>query len=111
MSPREGAPRAEKVAVVTEVRERLSSSSAALLTEYRGLKVGEMADLRRQLRAVGGDYKVYKNTLVRFAVRDLGLEGVEELLVGPTGIAFVGGDAAAVPRRCGTSGAPTPTWC
>jgi large subunit ribosomal protein L10 len=91
-------PRPEKVAVVDEVRERLSSSSAALLTEYRGLKVGELADLRRALRTAGGDYKIYKNTLVRFAVRDLELEGVEELLTGPTAIAFVEGDAAAVAK-------------
>jgi len=91
-------PRPEKVAVVDEVRERLSSASATLLTEYRGLKVGELADLRRTLRAAGGDYKIYKNTLVRFAVRDLGIEGVEELLVGPTAVAFVEGDAAAVAK-------------
>ena len=91
-------PRPEKVAVVDEVRARLSSSSATLLTEYRGMKVSEMATLRRSLQAVGGDYKVYKNTLVRFAVRDLGLEGVEELLVGPTALAFVHGDAAAVAK-------------
>jgi large subunit ribosomal protein L10 len=91
-------PRPEKVAVVDEVRERLSSSSAVLLTEYRGLKVGELAELRRNLRTAGGDYKVYKNTLVRFAVRELGIEGVEELLVGPTALAFVEGDAAAVAK-------------
>ena len=91
-------PRPEKVAVVDEVRERLSSSTAVLLTEYRGLKVSDIATLRRSLRAAGGDYKIYKNTLVRFAVRDLGLEGVEELLVGPTALAFVDGDAAAVAK-------------
>ena len=91
-------PRPEKVAVVDEVRERLSSASATLLTEYRGLKVGELAELRRNLRAAGGDYKIYKNTLVRFAVRDLGIEGVEELLVGPTAVAFVEGDVAAVAK-------------
>jgi large subunit ribosomal protein L10 len=91
-------PRPEKVAVVGEVRERLSSSSAVLLTEYRGLTVSDLATLRRSLRAVGGDYKIYKNTLVRFAVRELGYDGVEELLVGPTGVAFVDGDAAAVAK-------------
>jgi large subunit ribosomal protein L10 len=83
---------------VDEVRERLSSSSAALLTEYRGLKVGDLAELRRALRPAGGDFKIYKNTLVRFAVRELDVEGVEELLVGPTAIAFVDGDAAAVAK-------------
>ncbi len=96
--PREGEPRSEKVAVVDEVKTRLSSSSAALLTEYRGLKVGELADLRRTLRTAGGDYKIYKNTLVRFAVRDLGLDIDEATLTGPTAIAFVDGDAAAVAK-------------
>jgi large subunit ribosomal protein L10 len=81
-------PRPEKVAVVDEVRERLDSASAALLTEYRGLDVSAISDLRRQLRAVGGEYKIYKNTLVRFAARDLGLE-LEDLLTGPTAIAFI----------------------
>jgi large subunit ribosomal protein L10 len=81
-------PRPEKVAVVDEVRERLDSASAALLTEYRGLDVTAISDLRRQLRAVGGEYKIHKNTLVRFAARDLGLE-LEDLLTGPTAIAFI----------------------
>lgn len=95
---REGEPRSEKVAVVDEVKARLSSSSAALLTEYRGLKVGELAELRRSLRTAGGDYKIYKNSLVRFAVRDLGLDIDEATLTGPTAIAFVEGDAAAVAK-------------
>ena len=65
-------PRPEKVAVVDEVRERFAGSEAALLTEYRGIDVSDMQTLRRSLRAAGGDYKIYKNTLVRFATRDLG---------------------------------------
>jgi len=91
-------PRPEKVAVVDEVRERFSASSGAILTEYRGLKVSEMADLRRALRAAGGEYRVYKNTLVRFAVADLGLAELDAMLTGPTAIAFVDGDAAAVAK-------------
>lgn len=91
-------PRAEKVAVVDEVRERLNDSDAVILTEYRGLKVKEMATLRRSLTPAGGDYKVYKNTLVRFAARDAGLDGLDPLLEGPTGVAFVKGDAAAVAK-------------
>jgi large subunit ribosomal protein L10 len=81
-------PRPEKVAVVDEVRERFTSSSAALLTEYRGLDVSALGELRRALRDAGGDYKIYKNTLVRFAAREAGLE-IEDLLTGPTAIAFV----------------------
>lgn len=81
-------PRPEKVQVVDEVRERLEATSAALLTEYRGLTVGQMATLRTRLREAGGEISVYKNTLIRFAARDLGLE-IDELLTGPTAIAFV----------------------
>ena len=90
-------PRPEKVAVVDEVRERLNRSQAAVLTEYRGLNVADISALRRSLRAAGGDYKIYKNTLVRFAARDLGLE-IEDLLTGPTAIAFVDGDPVAVAK-------------
>lgn len=99
-----GDPRPEKAAVVAEVRDRLTRSDAALMTEYRGLDVPAMAELRRSLRAVGGEYKIYKNTLVRLAVREVGLD-VDDLLTGPTAIAFVGespdgepGDAAAVAK-------------
>jgi large subunit ribosomal protein L10 len=91
-------PRAEKVAVVTEVRERLTQADAALLTEYRGLDVKAMAELRRALRAAGGDYKIYKNTLVRLGARDAGIDELDALLTGPTAIAFVDGDAAAVAK-------------
>ena len=91
-------PRPEKVAVVDEVRQRLESASAAILTEYRGLAVKDLAALRRSLREAGGEYKIYKNTLVRFAARDLGLAEMEPLLEGPTGIAFVDGDAVGVAK-------------
>jgi large subunit ribosomal protein L10 len=90
-------PRADKVAVVDEVRERLSAADAAVLTDYRGIDVAGMAELRRALRAAGGDFKIYKNSLVRFAVRELGLD-IEDLLVGPTAIAFV------PPKEDGTPG-------
>jgi large subunit ribosomal protein L10 len=91
-------PRPEKVAVVKEVRNRLDQASAAILTEYRGLSVKDMAALRRSLREVGGEYRVYKNTLVRLAVRDLGLDELVSLLEGPTAIAFVDGDAVPVAK-------------
>jgi large subunit ribosomal protein L10 len=92
-------PRPEKVAVVAEVRTALENADAAVLTEYRGLNVPAMAKLRSELREAGGAVKVYKNTLVRLAARDLGLE-IDDLLTGPTAIAFV-------PRRAdGTAGDP-----
>jgi large subunit ribosomal protein L10 len=91
-------PRPEKVAVVTEVRERFEAADAALLTEYRGMSVKALHELRKQLRPNGAEYKVYKNTLVRFAAREVGAGDVESLLTGPTAIAFVKGDAAAVAK-------------
>jgi large subunit ribosomal protein L10 len=91
-------PRPEKVAVVNEVRERFDQASAAILTEYRGLTVKDLATLRRSLRDAGGEYRIYKNTLVRFAARDLGLGGLDALLTGPTAIAFVDGDAVGVAK-------------
>lgn len=91
-------PRPEKVAVVDEVRERLGSSTASVVTEYRGLTVAQMAELRRALGAAGGDYKVFKNTLVRRAVAGGAHAPLEDLLTGPTAIAFVHGDVSAVAK-------------
>lgn len=91
-------PRPEKVAVVDEVREHFGSSDAVILTEYRGLKVKDMAGLRRTLRTSGAEYKIYKNTLVNLAAVEQGLEELGSLLNGPTAIAFVKGDAAAVAK-------------
>ena len=84
-----GEPKAEKVAIVAVVREKFQSSEAVVLTEYRGLNVTDLAVLRNAMRDAGGEYKVYKNSLVRFAAKELDLE-IEELLVGPTAIAFTG---------------------
>jgi len=101
-------PRPEKVAVVTEVTEKLRASSAVLVTEYRGLTVAQLASLRRTLRPAGGEYKVYKNTLASFAAREAGLDGLADLLVGPTGITFVTGDAAAVAKALRDAAKATP---
>ena len=94
-----GDPRPEKIAVVAEVQEKLSNAEAVILTEYRGLDVTDMAVLRAAMKQAGGEYKVYKNTLVRVAAKELNLE-IEELLVGPTAIAFTG------TRPDGSSGDP-----
>src|SRR5579863_1359012 len=91
-------PRPQKVAVVTEVRERLDAAEAAILTEYRGLTVAELAALRNVLRAAGGDYKVYKNTLVKLAISGGRHESLSPLLEGPTAIAFVSGEVSAAAK-------------
>src|SRR4029077_3847990 len=84
--------------VVDEVRTKLAASGAAILTEYRGLKVADLETLRRSLRQAGGEYKIYKNTLVRFATRELGIDGIDALLEGPTAIAFADTDVPAVAK-------------
>lgn len=90
--------RSEKEAVVAEVRDKLVKSSAVIVTEYRGLRVPDLASLRTTLRGVGAEYRVYKNTLARFAARDAGVEGLDALLTGPTALTFVDGDVAAVAK-------------
>jgi large subunit ribosomal protein L10 len=84
--------RQDKVATVAEIAERFRSSSAAVLTDYRGLSVAQFKELRRSL----GDtvvFSVVKNTLTKRAAEDAGVDGIEELLIGPSAIAFVDGDA------------------
>lgn len=90
-------PRPEKVAIVADVRSRMESSDAVLFTEYRGLNVSEMAELRAALSPVGATYKIYKNTLARVAARELELD-IEDYLLGPTGLTFIDGDPAAVAK-------------
>jgi large subunit ribosomal protein L10 len=90
-------PRPEKVAVVDEVRARLADSTASVVTEYRGLTVAQLAQLRNGL-AGAGEYKIYKNTLVRLAVAGTPHEELTALLSGPTAITFVHGDLSAVAK-------------
>ena len=90
-------PRPEKVEIVDDVRGRLENSDAVLFTEYRGLNVSEMAELRAALSPVGATYKIYKNTLARVAARELELD-IEDYLLGPTGLTFIEGDPAAVAK-------------
>ncbi len=85
--------RPDKVAVVDEVRELLKSSDATILTEYRGMSVKQLGELRGSLRSSGTQYRVFKNTLVKIAADQAGIEGLEPLLHGPTAVAFVSGDA------------------
>jgi large subunit ribosomal protein L10 len=90
-------PRPDKVAVVDEVRSRLDEADAVIVTEYRGLKVKDLASLRRSIAPLGAEYRVYKNTLVRLAANERP-ESFVELVTGPTALTFVQGDAAAVTK-------------
>jgi len=101
-------PNAEKAAVVSEVREKLAASDAALITEYRGMTVGSLAKLRRSLRPHGAEYKVYKNTLASRAAQEAGFEGLSDFLVGPTAITFVKGDASAAAKALRDHAATNP---
>jgi large subunit ribosomal protein L10 len=90
--------RPDKVATVDEVRSRVEGTTTAVVTEYRGLTVAQISNLRRQLRTLGADYKVFKNTLVRRAITGTPAEPMGEFLIGPTAIAFVDGDVSAVAK-------------
>jgi large subunit ribosomal protein L10 len=90
--------RPEKVAVVAEIREKFAGSDAAVLAEYRGLKVGELAELRGALRPADTEFKIFKNTLARRAAEEAGLTDLVPMLLGPTAIAFVKGDAVVAAK-------------
>jgi large subunit ribosomal protein L10 len=100
--------RPEKVAVVDEIRTKLGDADAAILTEYRGLTVTELATLRGALRPAATEYKVFKNTLARRAAEEAGLTELAELLQGPTAIAFVHGDAVAAAKALRDFGRTSP---
>ena len=85
-------PRPDKVTDVAELTENFRTSNAAVLTEYRGLTVSQLTQLRHNLGTTT-QYTVVKNTLSKIAVRDAGLAELEEMLSGPSAIAFVKGDA------------------
>ena len=81
----------EKVSAVAEITEQFKGSTAAVVTEYRGLSVGDISTLRRAL-GEGATYSVAKNTLVKRAAVEAGVEGLDDLFVGPTAIAFIKGE-------------------
>ncbi|MDT5348765.1 MAG: large subunit ribosomal protein [Mycobacterium sp.] len=84
--------RADKATAVADIAEQFRASSASLITEYRGLTVANLAELRRSL-GESATYAVAKNTLIKRAASEAGIEGLDELFVGPTAIAFVSGEA------------------
>lgn len=83
---------------VAEIKEKLEKAQAIVLTKYQGLTVEEDTKLRKSLREAGVEYRVYKNTLVTLAAKELGIEGITEYLEGPVSIAF-GYDDVTAPAR------------
>ena len=73
---------------VEEIKEKINKAQSMILVDYRGLTVAQLTELRSRYRKVGVDYKVYKNSMMRFAFKDSGLEGFNEFLKGPSAIAF-----------------------
>src|SRR2546421_3536355 len=92
------APRADKVRTVSELSEVFSASRGAILTEYRGLTVSQISELRRKLRPDGGEYHVVKNTLFKRALGDQLNPELEKLLAGPTAIAFAREDVVSTTK-------------
>lgn len=91
-------PSAAKVERVAKLKDRIEGSSALLLTEYRGLTVSEITDLRRTLREAGTNLSVVKNTLMQRAAANAGMAELGALLEGPSAVAFVGGDPVAAAK-------------
>jgi large subunit ribosomal protein L10 len=91
-------PRPEKVQAVADIKESLEGSEAVFLTEYRGLSVKAVQELRASLRASGAEYKVVKMTLARRAADDAGISGLDEHLLGPTALAFAKSDPVATAK-------------
>ena len=83
---------ADKATAVADIAEQFKSSTATVITDYRGLTVANLAELRRSLSGAA-TYSVAKNTLIKRAASEAGVEGLDELFVGPTAIAFVSGEA------------------
>ena len=84
-----------KQAVVAQLKEQLESAKGVVLTSYKGLTVAQDTELRRELREAGVSYHVVKNTMLRIAAKEAGIEGIEEHLEGTTAFAFSKEDAVA----------------
>ena len=89
--------RSDKAATVAELTDKFRESGAAVLTEYRGLTVAQLTQLRRAISA-NATYAVVKNTLTELAAKEAGVTAFDGQLAGPTAIAFITGDASRRPR-------------
>ncbi|MBL0389418.1 50S ribosomal protein L10 [Tumebacillus sp. ITR2] len=90
--------REEKVAIVSEIAEKLQNSASTIIADYRGLTVAEVTELRKTLREAGIEFKVLKNTMTRRAADQVNLSEINEFLVGPNAIAFSNDDVVAPAR-------------
>jgi large subunit ribosomal protein L10 len=95
-APADSAQQKRKSGVIDDITNRLKTADASVLTEYRGLTVTDLAELRAALRPAQTDYKIYKNTLARRAAKDAGFDEMADLLEGPVAIAFVRPEGDAV---------------
>ena len=93
--------KSDKVAAVAEIAEQFKGASAAVVTEYRGLSVPQISELRRSL-GEGATYSVAKNTLTKLAAKEAGVEGLDELFSGPTAIAFIEGEPVVAAKAIKT---------
>ncbi len=91
-------PTAEKAGTIEELRKRLDGATAAVLTEYRGLTVRQISELRKQLKAAGAEYRVVKNRLARVAIEGSPLAALRPHLTGPIGVVVARKDPAAVAK-------------
>ena len=95
-------PKVEKIeakkAIVQEIADKFENAQGAVVVDYRGLNVDEVTELRKQAREQGIFYKVYKNSMMRFAAKEAGYEGLLDSFVGPTGIAFCDSDPVAAAK-------------
>jgi large subunit ribosomal protein L10 len=91
-------PNAEKTESVEDLKERFAGVQSAVLTEYRGLTVRQLSDLRKQLKGAAAEYKVVKNRLARIAIKGSPLDGLGSHLTGPTGVAYTRKDPVPVAK-------------
>ncbi len=94
--------RPEKVEAIATIRDSLERAGSVVLTEYRGLTVGQLGSLRTALSGSQVEYRVVKNTLALRAATELGIEGLDDLLQGPTAVAYCYGDPVAAAKALTT---------
>ncbi|KAA3636444.1 MAG: 50S ribosomal protein L10 [Calditrichaeota bacterium] len=91
-------PKPEKIQAVAEMKELFENSSSLFVTDYQGLNVADMTELRSKLRGSNVRYLIAKNTLMKIAAKEAGVEGIDEHFTGPTAIAFTSDDPAAAAK-------------